>query len=96
MKKSIQRALACSRALLLGAFGLLAVAAPVPVFAQSCSLCYTQAASSGPKMIQALKSGILILIIPPTIGSVGLIFLVHRRTNQVRRDLNSDGTDQDW
>lgn len=96
MKKSIHRALACSRALLLGAFALLAVAAPVPVFAQSCSLCYTQAASSGPKMIQALKSGILILIIPPTIGSVGLIFLVHRRTNQVRRDLNSDGTDQDW
>ena len=28
-----------------------------PVFAQGCSLCYTQAAQSGGRMIQALKSG---------------------------------------
>ena len=45
-------------------------------------------------MIQALRSGILILIVPPTIGSIGLILLVHRRSNQVRRD--SDDRDQDW
>ena len=96
MKKSIDRSLACLRALVLGTFALLAVAAPVPAFSQSCALCYTQAAASGSRMIQALKSGILILIIPPTIGSIGLVFLVHRRTNQVRRDPNSDEPGADW
>ena len=96
MKKLLYKSLACLRALILVTFALLAVAAPVPAFSQSCALCYTQAAASGSKMIQALKSGILILIIPPTIGSVGLVFLVHRRTNQVRRDPNSDEPGQDW
>jgi len=78
---------------LLAAFGLLALAAPVPSLAQSCALCYTQAASSGSKMIQALRSGILILIVPPTLATVGLIFVVHRRTNQVRRDPDEPGDD---
>jgi hypothetical protein len=36
-------------------------------FSQSCALCYTQAASAGARMIQALRSGILILIVPPTL-----------------------------
>ena len=84
------------RAIVLGVFALLAAAAPIPAFSQSCALCYTQAASSGSKMIQALRSGILILIIPPTVASVGLILVVHRRTNQVRRDLDSDDPGQDW
>ncbi len=96
MKKSIHRTLGHLRGLTLGVFALLAVAAPVPAFSQSCALCYTQAAASGSRMIQALKSGILILIVPPTIGSVGLVFLVHRRTNQVRRDTNSNEPGQDW
>ena len=96
MRKLIHSSLACLRPMGLSCFALLAVAAPVPLFSQSCALCYTQAAASGSKMIQALKSGILILIVPPTIGTVGLIFLVHRRTNQVRRDPNSDEPSQDW
>jgi len=69
--------------------------ASVPAFSQSCALCYTQAASSGSKMIQALKSGILILIIPPTLGTIGMIFVVHRRRNQMR-NTESDRTGQDW
>lgn len=65
---------------------LLALCAiAMPAFGQSCALCYTQAASAGQKMIQALKDGILILVIPPTLGSVGLLFIVHRKRNQVRR-----------
>ena len=42
----------------------LALVVPAPVFAQSCSLCYTQAASATARFIQALRSGILVLIIP--------------------------------
>jgi hypothetical protein len=41
-------------------------------------------------MIQALKSGILVLIIPPTLGSVGMIFVVYRKRNQIRPSGNED------
>jgi hypothetical protein len=91
--KRRNKSLSWLRTLLLAAFALLSVAAPIPSFAQSCALCYTQAASSGSRTIQALRSGILILIIPPTLGTVGLIFVVHRRTNQVRRDPDEPGDD---
>jgi len=67
-----------------------------PVFAQSCSLCYTQAASSGARMIQALQSGILILVLPPTLGSIGMIFVVYRKRNQVRRTESGTESGQDW
>lgn len=70
--------------------------APLPLFSQSCALCYTQAAQSGSKMIQALKSGILVLIIPPTLASVGLIFVVRRKNGQVRcTDENGDSA-ENW
>jgi len=36
--------------------GLVLLAAPLPAFSQSCALCYTQAASAGTRMIQALRS----------------------------------------
>jgi hypothetical protein len=67
-----------------------------PAFSQSCALCYTQAASAGARMIQALKSGILVLVIPPTLGSIGMIFVVHHKRNQVRRTDDSDDPGQDW
>jgi len=76
--------------------GLILLLAPVPAFAQSCALCYTQAASSGSRMIQALKSGILVLIIPPTLGSIGVIFVMYRKRNQVRQTEYSDQPSQDW
>ena len=66
--------------------GLIILLAPVPAFAQSCALCYTQAASSGERMIQALKSGILILIAPPTFMSIGLIVVCYRKRNQTREE----------
>jgi hypothetical protein len=57
-------------------------------YAQSCSLCYTQAASSGNRIIRGLRSGILVLIIPPMFMSVGIAWLAHRKRNQFRRDSN--------
>ena len=76
--------------------GLILLWAPVPAFTQNCALCYTQAASTGARMIQALRSGILILIIPPTLGSIGMIFVVHRKRNQVRRSNYAGESGQDW
>ncbi len=74
--------------------GLILLMAPVPALAQSCALCYTQAASSGARMIQALKSGILILIAPPTFMSFGLYFICYRRRNTTRDTANE--SDSDW
>ena len=74
--------------------GLIILLAPLPAFAQSCALCYTQAASSGSRMIQALRSGILILIAPPTFMSIGVIFVCYRKRNQTRED--GDESDRDW
>src|SRR5258708_29272782 len=76
--------------------GLAMLAAPLPAFCQSCALCYSQAASAGGRMIQALRSGILILIVPPTLMSVGMIFIVHHKRNQVRRDDDKPDSDRKW
>lgn len=75
--------------------GLIMLLAPVPAFAQSCALCYTQAASSGSRMIQALRSGILILIAPPTFMSIGLFFVCYRKRNQTREGAGNE-SDRDW
>lgn len=84
--------------IVLAAFIILL--APVPAFSQNCALCYTQAASSGSRMIQALKSGILVMIVPPTLGSIGMIFVVYKKRNQVRRteeeENHEDDSGRDW
>lgn len=78
-------------------FVMLAAAAlffALPVFAQSCPLCYTQAASSGPRLIAALRSGILVLIIPPMFMSVGITWLAYRKRNQFRQVTEKSGVIQ--
>jgi hypothetical protein len=80
----------------IGLAGIVILLTPVTASAQSCALCYTQAASSGARMIQALKSGILILIAPPTLGSIGVIVVMYRKRNQVRRIESGDESGQDW
>ena len=76
--------------------GLILLLTAVPAFSQSCALCYTQAASAGARMIEALKSGILIFIVPPTLASVGMIFVVHHKRNQVKRTDSGGDSAQDW
>ena len=76
--------------------GLMLLFMPLPASAQSCALCYTQAASSGARMIQALKSGILILIAPPTLMTVGVIFVCYRKRNQTREGDDEDSQDKKW
>ncbi len=77
--------------------GLIVLLAPIPASAQSCALCYTQAASSGARMIQALRSGILILIAPPTLMTVGMIFVCYRKRNQTREEqLEAQDSNREW
>src|SRR5271157_1082037 len=75
---------------------LLMIVAPLPAFSQSCALCYTQAASAGARMIQALRSGILVLIIPPTFMSVCMIYIVYRKRNQFRQDDDAPDSEREW
>jgi len=73
-----------TRLTLIVVAALALIASPLPALAQSCALCYTQAASAGARMIQAVRSGILILILPPTLMSIGMIFVMYRNRNRCR------------
>lgn len=69
---------------------LLAALAPALTFAQNCALCYTQAAGSGSRMIHALKSGILILVIPPMCICIGITVMAWKKRNQFNDDFETE------
>jgi hypothetical protein len=75
------------------ALAALFVLLPLPALSQNCALCYTQASSAGARMIEALRSGILVMVIPPTLGSIGMIFIVRRRNNRFKREASAV---EDW
>ncbi len=64
----------------------LPLLAPTLLFAQNCALCYTQAAGSGSRMIHALKSGILVLVVPPMLICVGITWMAYKKRNQFNED----------
>jgi hypothetical protein len=47
-------------------------------WAQGCVLCYTSAAAGGPAVQAALRSGILMLLIPVLLLLIGMVALVWR------------------
>jgi hypothetical protein len=61
---------------------LLVLASPAALYAQSCAMCYQSAAASGPRSIHALKLGILILMFPPLLITVGIIYVAYRKRDQ--------------
>jgi hypothetical protein len=65
--------------LLMGMLTLPPIAA-----AQGCALCVTQAAQGGHRFIDALRSGILVLVFPPMAISSGIIYVSWRKRNQFR------------
>ena len=65
-------------------------------YAQSCALCYTQAAGSGHKFIQGLRTGILVLIVPPMFMSVGITVLAYKKRNRTNNQAESQKSDNDW
>ncbi len=75
---------------------LLMLVDPLPAFSQSCALCYTQAASAGARMIDALRSGILILIVPPTLMSVCMVFIMRHKSSQFRLEEEVSDRDRNW
>jgi hypothetical protein len=55
---------------------------PSVALAQNCALCYTQAAAAGTRIVQALRSGIVILVLPPMLICIGLAVMTYRKRNQ--------------
>jgi hypothetical protein len=72
------------------------LAIPLPAFSQSCYLCYTQAASGTTKLIQALRSGILVLMLPPLFLSAGITYLAYRKRNQFKSSDNLHESNNGW
>ncbi|MGD0402451.1 MAG: hypothetical protein ABSB66_04575 [Candidatus Acidiferrales bacterium] len=61
---------------------MLVLASPGALYAQGCAMCYQSAAASGPRSIQALKSGILILMLPPVLITVVIAYLAYRKRHK--------------
>ena len=76
--------------------GALVLAANAVCYAQSCALCYTQAAASGHRFIQGLRTGILVLIVPPMFMSVGITVLAYKKRNRTNDEKESDKSGDDW
>jgi len=62
---------------------LFAVAAP-HAMAQGCAMCYQTAAASGAPVREALRHGILVLLLPATSLFVGIFAYIYRRRNLAR------------
>jgi ABC-type Fe3+ transport system permease subunit len=76
--------------------GALILAVNAACYAQSCALCYTQAAASGHRFIQGLRTGILVLIVPPMFMSVGITILAYKKRNRTNDQKESEKSDNDW
>ncbi len=70
--------------LLPAAAFVVVLALPSSMVAQGCALCVTQAAQGGHRFIDALRSGILVLVFPPMAISIGIIYISWRKRNQFR------------
>jgi len=81
--------------LIVMAVAVLALVLPPASFSQSCSLCYTQAANSGSRLIRSLRNGIVILIIPPLSMCIAAMVLTYRKRNQFHQS-NRIESGTDW
>jgi hypothetical protein len=60
----------------------VALASPAVLHAQSCALCYQDAANAGANFIQALKHGILVLLFPPLLIGITVVIVAYRKRYQ--------------
>lgn len=84
-----------ARPLKAALFAALVLASNTAAYAQSCALCYTQAAGAGHRFIQGLRTGILVLIVPPMLMSVGITVLAYKKRNRTN-DEKVENSANDW
>ena len=58
------------------------VCSSAPAYAQGCAMCYTSAASAKAGAIEALRSGILILLLPALFMFAGIFVVIYRSRNR--------------
>jgi hypothetical protein len=85
VRRALKRSIASAAAV------ALLLAAPQALLAQGCALCYTQAAASTQRFIQALRSGIIILMVPPMFLSVMFTVMAYRRRNTYHEEAPEQG-----
>jgi hypothetical protein len=73
----------------LGLVGLafLLLLSPRNLHAQGCAMCYQSAAKSGARFIHALKSGIVVMIIPPLLMTGAFARFVYRKRNLFNEEI---------
>lgn len=71
------------------AAALAVLASPSEVFAQICPACYSNAAAQTPGLLQALKTGILVMMFPSLLMFIVIFAVVFRRRNSFNAE--SDG-----
>ena len=80
-----------SRTAVTGLALLAGIAAPATLFAQACPLCYQSAASGSAQFIQALKGGIVVLIIPCVLICTCVSVVTYRKRDACDEDEVSIG-----
>ena len=65
---------------------LVALGNSAAAFAQGCPLCYTTVAAAKPAAIQALRSGIIVLLVPPVLMFIGIFVLAFRSRERSREE----------
>lgn len=68
----------------MAAITFVLLLAPMSVWAESCPFCYSKAMSSSAGLLQAFRSGIVILMLPPFLMSVVITAIAYRRRNNFR------------
>jgi hypothetical protein len=66
------------------ALSVLLVSVAPSAVAQGCAMCYQNASATGPQGAQALRHGILILMLPTLTLFTGIFALIYRRRNVSR------------
>jgi hypothetical protein len=62
--------------------GLSALAGSSVAFAQMCPACYQNAAAQAPGMLQALKTGVLVMVFPTILMFIVIFGMAFRRRNR--------------
>jgi len=77
----------CLKPGLIGLALLFLFFSPRYLHAQGCAMCYQSAAASGARFIHALKSGIVVIVIPPLLMTGIFARFVYRRRNLFHEEM---------
>jgi hypothetical protein len=69
------------------AAALASLAGSAAIGAQACPMCYQSAAASGPQTIHALNIGVLILMFPPAVITLGIFYLAYKKRNTFNENI---------